>query len=875
MAKLVCPLDTRMKEESEMNAPVDSRDVKLYHGPVTELDCGFIHASVNVILKICRLFGFNQKGFNPTPTLRKWEVGALQSGSAMAFVKYKIVAYYSAMHTLTGDFQDPPPIPFGDGFLDLPHVLIGGRAGRWMGKMRSRYRPRCCDMSSRIWESFCETILQSKKGMPRPNKADLDKASHQTFVDLTTPPLGDNTRELLCSTMYCDMISKWCPDSLSWESIEVVLRRTVRELFVGVRLTNEDLWKPMIPSANAHYNYSRSGFGALGRFFAEERSSLLRGLDLEGQITKLDKGGKGYVLPEYSVSKLSENYRTFFDRVVSLALKEEPSARPLSLPEALKVRTITTGPCAMYFALKPLQKKLWQTVKQNPMFTLIGEKISPLYVQGRMGEKLKEGKKFLSVDYKNATNMINSRASDIVCDEIIKQMDLEPHLAHLFRQSLTGHIIYDPSDKTGKRSAPQRNGQLMGSITSFPILCIVNAAICRWVQELDQQTKFGCRLTLREAKVCVNGDDAVMPVTERGRDLWKKIASFVGLKPSVGKVYYSDFFLNMNSMSFRYRVEPWHRVEGEIRAGEIPMIDVHFRAVPFINLGLMEGLKRSSFKVFDKEDEATIGMKARDLIETCPKLVIEDEAHDVPAFNLREKVLGQFIGKHLEELKSLHLPWFIPEPFGGLGLPCIGKYAPRDTDLRLARKVYENYSLPQRTTVCWPLWKKAEERYPSPKKIDYVSLQEFTFRGGQRPENPLSLEERESRPCSHKELLVLGCLDILMSTDFVAQMLALRECELNVEFWSKNQDSPEHIRCLEVSIAARDRIIEELGSRSFKDNYYTRVRRLLQKALRDQSIPMPEPFGRLDSDDPTESIRYAYPVSYDIHSLPLLQVVMG
>jgi hypothetical protein len=85
---------------------------------------------------------------------------------------------------------------------------------------------------------------------------------------------------------------------------------------------------------------------------------------------------------------------------------------------------------------------------------------------------------------------------------------------------------------------------------------------------------------------------------------------------------------------------------------------------------------------------------------------------------LRERVLGQFIHENEEALKEFSLPWFIPERFGGLGLPEVGRYRARTYDIQVARFMYENPDSYPVTAVSpdtpWAIWKWATKAHPRP-----------------------------------------------------------------------------------------------------------------------------------------------------------------
>jgi len=243
----------------------------------------------------------------------------------------------------------------------------------------------------------------------------------------------------------------------------------------------------------------------------------------------------------------------------------------------------------------------------------------------------------------------------------------------------------------------------MGSVTSFFILCIVNGAICRWSQELDQDK---CIL-LRDCQLAINGDDAILRITEFGRSCWVKIAKVAGMSPSIGKVYFSSSFLNMNSTTFR-RVNELEltcdlRISKRLGRAYIPF----FTQVPYVNMGLLSGFTRSSTQtIVSTKNDPSLGAKLRELVGTAPS-------------SLSEKLISKFISYNEKQLKSFSIPWFIPEHLGGYGFPSAGRFGPDDKYLRLAKKIFlnpEKFPLPSLPRdLPWRTWILVKKRFPLPE----------------------------------------------------------------------------------------------------------------------------------------------------------------
>nr|UQB76040.1 RNA-dependent RNA polymerase [Flumine narna-like virus 15] len=256
---------------------------------------------------------------------------------------------------------------------------------------------------------------------------------------------------------------------------------------------------------------------------------------------------------------------------------------------------------------------------------------------------------------------MHSWVSETLAEELARVLrcngQFSTSLEEMLKRSLTGHIFVDENGL----KFPQREGQLMGSITSFPFLCLANAAMCRWAMEeaggrplrlTNQRTTCAGRL----APLRVNGDDCVF----RGRErflvpLWEEITAFGGLATSVGKTYYSRKFAVINSVLYDFK----KKETSDDWDDDLPFSTRTFRWVErrYVNLGLLTGQKRSTSdkKGNAKEDFSNLGVLHRELFRTCPE-------------DIWKNVSNQFLYQHGNLLKHIQIPWFVPEWAGGVGL---------------------------------------------------------------------------------------------------------------------------------------------------------------------------------------------------------------
>lgn len=746
---------------------------------------GYIRQCVDVIATVVSLFGFERDGYKMKGTYDHWIYCAAVSGNPMKYVKWKISAFYAFWKG-----QELPPSPCGT--MDNPACLLGGKAYKWI-RLMERSDPE-------LFESLITTVLYSKKGMPRPTKKELRLAEANTFRELTRKMPAFPSFAL---TQWADM-TPGCEVNtvLSRGALIEEIKRTVKELFAGEKYTNLDRLRAFFPSTSANYINNRAFGGAVGIIM--EDPELLKGLLSDTPLVKIEKvmNTKRSVAYQVDTSQLEASWRTLYERLVERAIVEEPVAVPLALPEALKTRVITKGPPFLNTVLKPLQKKMWRVLKKHPAFKLVGETVTDEYVQNRMGKTLRKGNYFLSVDYANATNEMHSWCSEAASEQIAEELQLTSNEAEMLTRSLTRHTIELQKNGVAVKTAPQTVGQLMGSITSFPILCIVNAAICRWTLELTgNQVQ---KRTLKDCPFMVNGDDGLLRTTKLGKQLWEKIASFAGLQPSVGKVYISDEFLNINSTTFAYSAEPCsfrNVVRGD---GETVARPIHFRLVPYINMGLLLGLKRSGGKeeIEDEMDSLVdVGQRATQLYETCP-------------LNQREAVMKAFLSSNLSALIAANVPWFVPREHGGLGLPPFGEHVASDLDLRISRKIYEHPDLfklpPIPVEKDWAIWEYATARFPN-MPTDVLNNDFGAF---------YTLDPYEQGTTTLQAARAAACIEALFCTTLDKLLIP-------------DSGKPQK-QVLDLSTGAPAREVQR---------YLWKVQKTRKRALLDETIPLPEPFN--------------------------------
>lgn len=690
-------------------------------------------------------------------------------GSWKDLFKYKINAFFSHIRG-----QELPPSPPGLEFFPFlidPNSMFVGRAKRFMKRL-------LLDRKQSI--SFSQSIAQSKKGAPPVSKSMVKEAEIKCFKHLTT------AREDLPPFVISDGVFDF---AINRDTMKYQLRRTVREIFRNKFPTWSELTKPFVPSTNSNYNFSRTGLGGVGalltnktlrniisneKFFRDKQSFIRKELGpvflsdeisvLYGEAGKLDQiridGNLENVTREtiglhFDGSDLELFWREqIYPALLEESLKEKPRTIVIGLPEPLKVRCITAGPPLTYACLKPMQKFLWSTLKKLPTFQLIGTPITPEIVTKILG-RLGDDEEFISGDYKASTDNLHSWVSETLLESLIEIwsenrtddqfFDHINDFKVLMKRALTGHEILHPSMneffiKTGRESdgenpaldgffQSQKEGQLMGSIISFPFLCLANAAMCRWAMEITS----GLNLSLIKeskdaslARLLINGDDCVFPGK---KDVmfsnWKQITAFGGLETSVGKTFVSSEFLTMNSVQYEYHRKEmgWEQASGLID-------DFEFEEIKYVNMALVYGQKKSGDrgKTFFQ-----LGSVHRELQRTCPPELFAMATRVFLKEAKKPKMIwSKELKKEVENpfgsILLCNVPYYIPEWLGGLGLvPTQKDHIPNDWDLKVAgvlRGKRTSFSI--KTVKEEPLW--MFHKLVDDELRDYLFLQDQPYK---------------------------------------------------------------------------------------------------------------------------------------------------
>ncbi|APG76999.1 RNA-dependent RNA polymerase [Beihai narna-like virus 16] len=224
----------------------------------------------------------------------------------------------------------------------------------------------------------------------------------------------------------------------------------------------------------------------------------------------------------------SQEYTLEFDAFPpeeSLPVRVEPVIEPL------KVRTITAGrgDC---FCLKPFQRAMWLALGEEKQFCLTHGTNNLEPAIKRIYEKSDPNDVWISGDYTAATDCIPIEVSKTLLEGILESIDHEPTKRWAMKE-ISPHLLVYPKD-SGIEPVLQESGQLMGSLLSFPLLCLLNDCTAQSVG-------------LSPEKYLINGDDILMRAPQKVYSSWKKNVNSFGLSLSLGKNYIHPDFGTVNS----------------------------------------------------------------------------------------------------------------------------------------------------------------------------------------------------------------------------------------------------------------------------------------------------------------------------------------
>ncbi|APG77256.1 RNA-dependent RNA polymerase [Wenling narna-like virus 4] len=236
-----------------------------------------------------------------------------------------------------------------------------------------------------------------------------------------------------------------------------------------------------------------------------------------------------YVFPEEACSLIQQAKLTY-DRF--LHMRKHFKVKAVAVQQPGKIRVITKSEYSLK-CLMPLQNALMDQLRNNPSFCLTRKECE----ENDFDIFLEEKGAFVSGDYKSATDNLNLDLQYYIMQRILFN-SVTPWVKSLWMVALR-EVSSHKIEYEKLQSIDQVRGQLMGSLLSFPLLCIINYSIFH--------------ILFPNKKVLINGDDILFRASQQEYDLWKVKVLSVGLQLSIGKNYFSNEIFTINSKFYRWQ----------------------------------------------------------------------------------------------------------------------------------------------------------------------------------------------------------------------------------------------------------------------------------------------------------------------------------
>jgi hypothetical protein len=320
--------------------------------------------------------------------------------------------------------------------------------------------------------------------------------------------------------------------------------------------------------------------------------------------------------------------------------------------EALKIRGVTKGPAWQRLG-QLVRRRVWKfLVDKFPDIFRIDRPLCEEDIKKFIGQWVMSG------DYSRATDKLKSWVTKM----IVKKMSGDPWAEQYLTKCLCDTTIElgngllkkikkacpersgevsevvrqtDWSEAEVSKVCKQSNGQLMGNIHSFPILCIANY-VCYKVSRIIARSK------LPEA-LLINGDDNCFTSDPSLNDAWSKVATCMGFEVNKLKSYYSKEFVIMNSELY------------SLKTG---------KKAPYINMGFVMGASKSLLSAdeeFVGSQNTQILSEGVDLRPQCVNSRFEESCLELRRFpKVFERMKYSFYSNNFKKLYPVPFHPFHP-----------------------------------------------------------------------------------------------------------------------------------------------------------------------------------------------------------------------
>jgi hypothetical protein len=578
------------------------------------------------------------------------KMAAFTAEQFIPYVKY-VTAWPMAMYLK----NDTPvaPVGFPSGFP----LLFSGGARRYLRNLLKQYKPngRVVPLTMRLVYNW---LISVKRAAERVGEETIQAALVKHSVKLTQAPakvswFDQNERDILYKRVWRNMKVKkdlMIPSAnAAFESTPRGKRLGSRKEGGGKEIIREKLLEqrtPTIPTPRFQLTVDQikelekdlishgiSPLKSRKKLYVGGRT--VRGPH-EGDLLKMVELGPG------DVRTIVGMYDPTWEEAMELVRGEPIDVMVAPVTEPIKVRLITKGNSVRYWIAGHMQRAMFAQLRKFPQFALIGEPVSVYHLVGMMEKERRLGlnfPNFNSGDYTGATDGQDSGSTHHSFETALWEAGLNDkwtteEMNELRKVIYEQRLNYPP--KSGIETVMQTNGQLMGSVLSFPILCSVNL-VCYWraLNRYLRSKGMPQVRRLRDLPVLINGDDILFRSDPELYAFWREEIEVSTFDLSLGKNYVHPTILTINSVCFEY-------LGGN-----------DFRVVPYMNNGLLIGEMSN----------------AREAQKAAPIW----EHHNMVVSGARDQIRAhkRFMHYHKEQIKMItssgKLNLFLPLERGGCG----------------------------------------------------------------------------------------------------------------------------------------------------------------------------------------------------------------
>lgn len=579
---------------------------------------------------------------------------------------------------------------------EMPDVVQRGnwRVGEFLPycvRVQSWLRRQCIKNRSERGVQISFSIYQTKQISPAVSESFVQKNMDKNLKALTTErDLPDKIKLKDAVERTVDELYHYAthPQRPTYDVPRSLCHQRNRELRSRRLQCNPRHLK--IPSLAACYENTRTHGGALNhlRCFQDCYYSpfdISRRIFL-GYATRKDKFF--HPIPIYGLLDEEDQERlmrpSLDGRGQRVMVRREPILEPF------KVRVISKGEAVPYQRAQNFQPFLWSILQLADCFELTGRPLEDEDLEAvlNFGKSSGQHCQIVSGDYAAATDNLHPWLCTVALRRICFNWGIPFEDSLNMLSCLVGHLIDDrfgveyKSDPATGRDFDVLNfdpdgkiyeqiwGQLMGSPVSFPILCIINAAVTR--DAMEKAWEQGS-ISLRDKAFLVNGDDVIFTMPSAGYQIWVNTVTSAGLSPSVGKNFVSRRYGVINSQVYDCG-SCWDYYHHTSYVKKVPLVKMNL-----VHCGQHETTERR------KDANLIIGESLRH------GKTLEGRMWElVKGFSgeIRDRLLKRaytYAAPHLMKLPPVS--WVLPKCLGGLGLPPTSDHMVSDHHLKIATMI--------------------------------------------------------------------------------------------------------------------------------------------------------------------------------------------